>query len=218
MSEFGAPSTSAPVVVGVTGASGVTYARRLVRFLLERRIPVHLIVSGPARLVIREELPPDGDTDPWGTTHRDLLQLHAEKDFSAPFCSGTYPVRGMVVVPATMGSIGSIASGISENAIHRGADVALKEGRRLVVVPRETPLSVIHLRNLLALAEAGAIVLPPSPAFYQGPRTLEDIVDFVVSRVLDALGVPNRLIRRWGSTDGEGSNADGGSTSSREAP
>jgi 4-hydroxy-3-polyprenylbenzoate decarboxylase len=183
------------VVVGVTGASGAVYAQRLVRFLLEQGIQVHLTMSRAGRLVMKEEL---GEDDPWGTARRELLLIHGEKDFGAPFCSGSFRFRGMAVIPASMGTVGSIANGISANNIHRGADVALKERIPLVVVPRETPFSTIHLENLLQLARAGAIILPPSPAFYQRPRTIEDQVDFVVSRVLDALGIENDLFRRWG--------------------
>jgi 4-hydroxy-3-polyprenylbenzoate decarboxylase len=182
-------------VVGVTGASGVVYARRLVRFLLERGTEVHLTVSRAGRLVIKEEL---GEEDPWGGAGRDLLRTYAEKDFGAPFCSGSFRFRGMTVIPASMGTVGAIASGVSANNIHRGADVALKERIPLVLVPRETPFSTIHLENLLRLARAGAVILPPSPAFYQHPQTIDDQVDFVVSRVLDALGIENDLFRRWG--------------------
>ena len=191
-------SFEGPVVVGVTGASGVVYAQRLVRFLLEAGHEVHLAVSKAGRLVLEEELASPSGGDPWGPTHRDRLRIFPEKDFGAPFCSGSFRFRGMAVVPASMGTVGAIASGVAANNIHRGADVALKERLPLVIVPRETPLSAIHLENLLKLARAGAIVLPPCPAFYQGPRTVEELVDFVVSRVLDALGIDNDLFRRWG--------------------
>ena len=186
------------VIVGVTGASGAVYAQRLVRCLLESAQPVFLVVSAAARLVIREELPTEPGSDPWGNVNREILTLVPEKDFLAPFCSGTFRFRGMAVVPASMGSVGSIAGGISLNVIHRGADVTLKERRPLVIVPRESPLSVIHLENLLTLARAGATIVPPAPAFYQHPESIDDCVDFVVSRVLDALGLDNELIRRWG--------------------
>ena len=182
------------IVVGVTGASGAVYAQRLVRFLLQGGFEVLLTISKAGRLVLNEEI---GTADPWGDSGRERLRIFPEKDFGAPFCSGSFRFRGMVVIPASMGSVGAIANGVSANNIHRGADVALKERIPLVVVPRETPLSVIHLENLLKLARAGAVVLPPTPGFYQGPRTLEDIVDFVVSRVLDALGIENRLFKRW---------------------
>jgi 4-hydroxy-3-polyprenylbenzoate decarboxylase len=186
-----------PVVVGVTGASGAVYAQRLVRWLLERDFEVHLTVSAAGRVVVKEELGPAAGDDPWGQANRDRLKLYHEKDYYAPFCSGSFRFRGMAVIPASMGTVGAIASGAGTNIIHRGADVALKEKIPLVVVPRETPFSTIHLENLLALARAGAVILPPSPAFYQRPRTLEDQVDFVVSRVLDALAIENQLFRRW---------------------
>ena len=189
-----------PIVIGVTGASGVVYARRLVQWLLEEGIEVLLSVSKAGRLVIREEL---GAEDPWGSLRKDLLHVYPEGDWNAPFCSGSFRFGGMAVIPATMGTVGAIASGVCVNNIHRGADVALKEKLPLVIVPRETPLSAIHLENLLRLARAGAVILPPSPAFYQKPRTIDDQVDFVVSRVLDALGIENRLFRRWTETEPE---------------
>jgi 4-hydroxy-3-polyprenylbenzoate decarboxylase len=182
------------VVVGVTGASGAVYAQRTVRFLLEADHDVLLVVSKAGRMVLEQEL---GTGDPWGDVNRDRLHCFPEKDWNAPFASGSFRFRGMVVIPASMGTVGAIARGVCINVIHRGADVALKERLPLVVVPRETPLSAIHLENLLTLARAGAIVLPPCPAFYQHPKTIEDQVDFVVSRVLDALGIENRLYRRW---------------------
>ena len=187
-----------PVIVGVTGASGIVYAQKLVQHLLKSERRALLAMSSAARLVIKQELPVEAGEDPWGDVNRDLLELVAEKDFNAPFCSGTFRFQGMVVVPASMGTVGSIASGVSINVIHRGADVCLKERRKLVVVPRETPFSTIHLQNLLKLSQAGAVILPPSPAFYQHPKTLEDSVDFIVSRILDALELDNQLIDRWG--------------------
>ena len=189
-----------PIIVGVTGASGVIYAQRLVERLLAGERRVFVAVSAAARLVIREELDLPPGSDPWGETNRELLTLCAEKDFTLPFCSGTSRFQGMAVIPASMGTVGSIAAGVSLNVIHRGADVTIKERRPLVIVPRETPLSVIHLENLLRLARAGATVLPPAPAFYQHPENIDDCVDFVVSRVLDALGIDNSLIPRWGES------------------
>ena len=165
-------------------------------FLLEANFEVLLSVSSAGRLVIKQELETT-DSDPWGTKNRDRLQIFRERDFYAPFCSGSFRFSGMVIVPASMSTVGAIASGVGLNVIHRGADVALKEKRRLVVVPRETPLSTIHLENLLGLARAGAVVLPPVPAFYQHPQTLSDLVDFTVSRILDALEIDNNLFPRW---------------------
>ena len=191
-------SRKLPVIVGVTGASGIVYAQKLVQHLLKSEHRVLLAMSSAARLVIKQELPAEDGADPWGDVNRELLELIPEKDFNAPFCSGTFRFQGMVVVPASMGTVGSIASGVSINVIHRGADVCLKERRKLVLVPRETPFSTIHLENLLKLSQAGAVILPPSPAFYQLPKTLEDSVDFIVSRILDALELDNQLIDRWG--------------------
>lgn len=193
-------STAPPdrrIVVGVTGASGVIHAQRLVQFLLERDFEVLLTVSRAGRLVIAEELGTSASPDPWGSAGRERLRIFPEMDFGAPFCSGSFRFRSMVIIPASMGTVGAIANGVTINNIHRGADVALKERIPLVVVPRETPLSVIHLENLLKLARAGAVILPPTPAFYQHPRTLDDQINFVVSRVLDALGIDNALFQRW---------------------
>ena len=183
-----------PLVIAVTGASGAIYARRIVRFLLASEHEVHLTVSAAGRLVLKEEL---GADDPWGDTGRERLHVYHEKDFYAPFCSGSFRFGGMAVIPASMGTVGAIASGAGTNIIHRGADVALKERLPLTIVPRETPLSAIHLDNLKRLADAGAMIVPPVPAFYQHPKTLDDLVDFVVSRVLDSLGIENELFRRW---------------------
>lgn len=187
------------IVVGVTGASGAVYAQRFVQHLLEAGHRVLLSVSKAGRLVISEELAIPSGGDPWGERSREGLSMYSEKDFTAPFCSGSFRFDAMVIVPASMGTVGAVASGVSANNIHRGADVALKERIPLILVPRETPFSAIHLENLLRLARAGAVILPPSPAFYQKPRTLDDAVDFVVSRMLDACGIENRLFPRWGS-------------------
>jgi 4-hydroxy-3-polyprenylbenzoate decarboxylase len=197
-----APEARLPIVVAVTGASGAVYAQRLVQHLLASDWRVLLTVSAAGRVLLKEELPEDDARDPWGDVARERLEIYHDKDLYAPFCSGTFRFHGLVVVPATMGTVGAIASGAGSNNIHRGADVALKERRPLIVVPRETPLSTIHLQNLLTIAQAGGIVLPPNPAFYQQPRSLHDIVDFVVSRILDALGIDNDLFKRWGDDPG----------------
>jgi 4-hydroxy-3-polyprenylbenzoate decarboxylase len=200
-----------PIVVGVTGASGMVYARRLLEVLLEGGEEVLLAASAAGRRVIREELPEWADPN---TLFRfpgpNRPRLFSERDMGAPFASGSFRFRGMAIVPASMGTIGAIASGVSITSIHRGAEVALKERRPLVVVPRETPLSVIHLENLLTLARAGAVVLPPSPGFYHRPATISDQVDFVVSRILDHLGIENRLCPRWGEPALPAGSAGGG--------
>jgi 4-hydroxy-3-polyprenylbenzoate decarboxylase len=187
------------IVVGVTGASGSIYAHRLIAQLLEREFEVFLVASTAARQVIQQEIPEHAGASE--NIFRNLppgrLRVFREKDFFAPFCSGSFPVRAVVIVPASMGTIGAIASGYAANSIHRAADVALKEKFPLLLVPRETPLSSIHLENLLRLSRAGAIILPPMPAFYQHPKTIDDQINFVVSRILDQLGIPNRLYSRW---------------------
>jgi 4-hydroxy-3-polyprenylbenzoate decarboxylase len=190
---------SSRVVVGITGASGAIYASRLVEELLQRDLDVFLVASSAGRQVIQHELPEHA-----GSAERifaDLpegrLHVFHEKDFFAPFCSGSFRTRATVIVPASMGTIGAIASGTMTNALQRAADVALKEQRRLILVPRETPLSSIHLENLLKLSRMGATILPPMPAFYNAPRTIADQVDFVVSRVLDHMDLDNDLTTRW---------------------
>jgi len=199
------------IVVGVTGASGAIYAYRLVAELLTRGVEVHLVASNAGRQVIRQELPERAGSSetifsglPAGT-----LRVFNDKDFFAPYCSGSAPYRAVVVVPASMGTVGAIASGAGTNGIHRAADVALKEGTPLIVVPRETPLSVIHLRALLALAETGAVILPPMPAFYTQPRTIDDQVDFILCRILDRLGIDNDMAPRWAEESGADGRREG---------
>jgi len=180
------------IVVGITGASGAPYARRLIGLLRRRDdLEVAVCVSQTAPEVwalecggdLREEV----GVPVWGV-----------RDYKAPFASGSAGWEAMAVVPCSMGTVARIAHGISDTLLTRAADVMLKERRKLVVVPRETPLSVVHLENLAALARAGALVLPAMPSFYSKPATLEDAVDTVVGRVLDQLGVAHALGRRWG--------------------
>ena len=182
------------IVVAVTGASGAPYARALLRALTSNPdIQVHLITSSAGRLVYALEIgAPIEDDLPEG------IRLYGEKDFTAPFASGSFPCAGMAVVPCTMGTLAAIAHGISQNLIHRAADVCLKERRRLVLVAREMPLSAIHLGNMLRVHEAGGIILPPMPGFYHQPKTMDDLVRFVVARILDQLGIPQDLIPPWG--------------------
>jgi len=193
------------IVVGVTGASGAPYARRLLALLSERArehgdVQFGCVLSATARKVWGLEC---------GGAPEDLgISVHAPDDFTAPFASGSAGWHAMVVVPCSMSAAGRIAHGTGESLLTRAADVMLKERRTLVVVPRETPMSVIHLENLVALARAGALVLPASPSFYGRPRTLGDAVDTVVGRVLDHLGVEHDLLRRWGSSPADRSDSD----------
>jgi 4-hydroxy-3-polyprenylbenzoate decarboxylase len=181
------------IVVGVTGASGAPYARRLLDVLRDRDdVEIAVCISQTASEVWALECGGDlrehAGVTVWGV-----------RDYKAPFASGSAGWQAMAVVPCSMGTVARIAHGISDTLLTRAADVMLKERRSLIVVPRETPLSVVHLDNLLQLARAGAIVLPAMPSFYGRPTTLDDAVDTVVGRILDHLGLDHRLVRRWGS-------------------
>ncbi|MFI5307236.1 MAG: UbiX family flavin prenyltransferase [Polyangiales bacterium] len=182
------------LVVGVSGASGAPYARRLLRLLAQSDfgapVEVSLVLSRTAEQVWAHEC---------GGSPRDLgLPTYSGRDYAAPFASGSSAADAMAVIPASMSSIARIAHGVSDDLLTRAADVMLKERRRLVLVPRESPYSAIHLENMLALTRAGAVIVPASPSFYGRPATLDDVLDSVLSRVLDHLGLPNALSRRWG--------------------
>ena len=179
------------ILVAITGASGALYAQRLLDNLDARVHEIHLVLSHYAHQVMAQELP-DGLKLPPG------VQSHNVKSMNAPFASGSNPPDAMVVIPCTMGTLGRIAHGYSEDALLRAADVVLKEKRKLILVPRETPLSLVHVRNMELLLQAGAVILPANPGFYAGPKTVVDVVDTVVARVLDHLGIPNDLAPRWG--------------------
>ena len=199
-------SASPTVTVGVTGASGALYAARVVAALLERGAQVELVVSDVGRRLLRDELGPDAAVDSLGTYLRErygtgvdkgTLVLHPNKDVGASIASGSYRCDAMVIVPCSMKTLAGVAHGLSRNLIERAADVILKEQRRLVIVPRETPMSLPQLRNLVLCAEAGALVLPAMPAFYQHPRTLNDLADFMAGRILSALGFEHDLYPAW---------------------
>jgi 4-hydroxy-3-polyprenylbenzoate decarboxylase len=199
------------LVLAFTGASGSPYGIRLLQVLLQAGRTVHLTLSPAGAEVIEHELDRQVRLDRFDLS--DVLgesavsiapgqvHYHNYRDFKSGLASGSFLTGGMVICPCSMGTVGAIAAGLSQNLIHRAADVHLKEGRRLVLVPRETPLNVIQLRNLAACAEAGAVVLPAMPAFYTRPRGLQDAVDFIVGRVCDQLGVEHQLLRRWGNDE-----------------
>ena len=182
-----------PVVVGITGASGAVLALNTVDELLSRDVPTAVVCSNSARLVWQDELGTSFNETLIEWQENPNLTYYSASDMAASIASGTFPTRGMVIVPASMNTVASIAHGITHNLIHRAADVTLKEGRRLVLVPRETPLHSIHLENMLALSRMGAVILPPQPAFYLGPQTIDDVVRFMVGRILVALKVEEAL-------------------------
>ncbi len=189
----------------MTGASGSPYGVRLLDVLLNTGRQIHLVISPAATEVMQRELNVNLDIDHFdpakllpARTDFSRLQYHHYRNFQAGIASGSFLTAGMVVCPCSMGTVAAIAHGTSENLIHRAADVHLKERRKLIVVPRETPLGVIQLRNLATLAEAGAVVLPAMPAFYTLPKTIDDMIDFIVGRVCDQLGVEHGLLNRWG--------------------
>lgn len=201
-----------PWVVGVSGASGTPYAAAVLRGLLDAGCPVDLVVSRAARLTLLDETGLAWNDGRWAEVARSWLgrkelgdlRHWGPGDLAAGPSSGSYPTRGMVVVPASTASVAGIALGLSKDLLQRAADVTLKEGRTLVVVPRETPLPRATLAHLLTLADSKAVVLPASPAFYAGVRDVADLVDFVAGKVLDVLGVEHALFRRWSGEIGSG--------------
>ena len=182
-----------PVVVGITGASGAVMARSMVDALLRRDIPTVALCSNAGRLVWQEEIGEHFNDTLIEWQEHPAFTHYPINDLRAPVASGTYPTAGMVIMPTSMNSIASLAGGLSGNLLLRTADVCLKERRPLVLVPRETPLHSIHLNNMLTLSRMGAVVVPPEPAFYLKPQSIEDIVDFVVARVFVALGLDQAM-------------------------
>jgi flavin prenyltransferase len=190
-----------------TGASGLPYGMRLLECLLHSGLHVHLVYSQAAQIVAKQEMdfvlpnrPQDAEkmlNERIGT-YSGELKVFGIQDWYAPMASGSNPGDGMVICPCTMGTLGKIAGGISDDLIARAADVMLKEKRPLILVPREMPFSAIHLENMLKLSHAGAVIMPPNPGFYHHPQSVKDMVDFVVARILDHLGVPQTLMKPWG--------------------
>ena len=198
-------STELPLAVAITGASGIVYGQRLIEVLFAANVDVHLTTSDSAKIVAKHELDLDIDLNdfkitqllPQYTGDRDVT-YHHYKDFMTPIASGSFKTRGMVICPCSGGTLSGIASAASRNLIQRAADVHLKERRPLILVPRETPLSLIQINNLKIACEAGATILPASPGFYQSTKTVQDLVDFVVNRIVDHVGVDVDLVKRWG--------------------
>ena len=201
---------SLPVIVSISGASGTIYGIRLLQFLLENNYKVELVISESAAKVAQAEINLNLSLNPKtlkeqvlsylenpANKKEELLNVWAHNDIAASISSGSYRTSAMIIIPASMGTIGAIASGTSDNLITRAADVCLKERRRLILVPREMPFSTIHLENLTKLSIAGAIIAPACPGFYHNPKDLNDVVDFVVGKVLDLLGIDHSLFKRW---------------------
>jgi 4-hydroxy-3-polyprenylbenzoate decarboxylase len=190
-----------PLIFGLTGASGARYAVRLLEVLAQERVPVWLIVSEHGMRLLRDECgiksldglreATGGD---WGS-----ITLFPDEDRGALPASGSQRTAGMVICPCSMGTVAAVAMGTSRSLVERAADVTLKERRKLVLVPRETPLSLIHLRNLVSVTEAGAVILPAAPGFYHRPTKVSELVDFVVQRILDQLEIDVAVARRWGA-------------------
>ena len=195
------------LTLAMTGASGADYTLRLFEECLKNKITIQFITSQPGQIVLgmetdlkltgspqkmQKQLSSYFDADPA------LIQVYAKDQWTAPPASGSSVADAMVVCPCTMGSLASIASGTSDNLIHRAADVAIKERKTLILVPRETPFSSIHLENMLKLSRLGVVILPPNPGFYQGVSAVSDLIDFVVARILDQLGIDNSISPRWG--------------------
>ena len=194
------------IAIAITGASGAVYATRTVAALLERGIHVELIVSDYGRRLLRDELGERATVDnlvPFLTARygdavtAGTINLHSNRDLGASIASGSHGCRGMVIVPCSMKTLAGVANGLSRSLVERAADVMLKERRRLVIVPRETPMSLPQLRNMVLCAEAGAMILPAMPAFYQQPKTLDDLADFMAGKILSALGFKHTLYASW---------------------
>ncbi len=205
-------------IIGIAGASGAPYSKRVIQGLLVARHDVKVVITDAGRRVLEVEEGvrlsgvPDADLPILKTwvaggvgvpspSHGGSLELVDERDVAAPIASGSYPVAGMAVVPCSTGTLARIAYGISSGLLERAADVCLKERRKLILVPRETPLSLVHLRNMTAVTEAGAIVLPAMPGFYHRPQSVQDIVDFIAGRVLAHLGVEAGFLKKWTGPD-----------------
>lgn len=204
-----------PWVIGITGASGAIYGVRLVQVLLEQGIDVHLVITESGWRVLKLEHSWDASNRADTLVHHfgqypGKFHYHFAQDISASIASGSFRTSGMVICPCSMGTLAAISNGNSDNLLERAADVMLKEGRKLIVVPRETPLHQIHLENMLRLAKMGVSILPAMPAFYQGPTSVEDLIDFVVGKVLDVMDIEHSLYRRWGEKNEQtGKNSTG---------
>ena len=196
------------VCLALTGASGMPYGLRLLECLLAAGCKVQLLYSQAAQVVAKQELDFELSSRPtevrtallqrFAAVNPENLAVFGREEWFAPVASGSNPPDAMVICPCSMGTLAAIAQGLADKLIERAADVVLKENRKLILVPRETPFSAIHLENMLRLSRAGAVILPPNPGFYHHPKSVDELVDFVVARILDQLDVPHQLMKRWG--------------------
>jgi len=180
------------IIIAITGASGALYAKHLFEFLYKNGVELHIVITENAKLIMKDEVGIDEKY-----FKKKNISIYENSNLNVKIASGSFRFDGMVVIPASMGTLGRIANGYSNNLISRVADVALKERRKLIIVPRETPLNDIHINNMLTLSRAGAVILPASPAFYHKPKSIDDIAKFIVSRVLNQLGIENDLIQPY---------------------
>jgi 4-hydroxy-3-polyprenylbenzoate decarboxylase len=190
-------------VIGITGASGSIYGIRLIQELGLRNHTVDVVITAAGKMLMKEELGVSGfDIKKLGLTHiKGQIRIWENDDFEAPFLSGSNPPEAVVIIPCSMGKLAALANGISGNVLERTADVVLKEDRQLILVVRETPLSLIHLENMVKVAKAGARILPAMPAFYHRPKTIDDMVNFVVGKVLNLLRIEHTLFKGWRKED-----------------
>lgn len=200
-------SKSSRITLALTGASGMPYGMRLLEKLLQQEQQVYLLYSKVAQIVIQQEMNLTLPSQPreaeaflkqFFNLSAGQLQVFGREAWFAPVASGTNPADAMVICPCTMGTLAAIATGMSQDLIERAADVMLKEKRPLILVPRETPFSTIHLQNMLKLSQCGVVILPANPGFYHHPQTIQDMTDFIVARILDHLSIKHQLIPRWG--------------------
>lgn len=195
------------IALALTGASGAPYSQRLLEVLFEQQITVHLMISAAARIVFSDELAwklPARASDVQKmlaeefNCHPKLLKVYGEQQWSSPLASGSHQIETMIICPCTMGTLSAVACGSSDNLINRAADVMIKENRKLILVPRETPFSAIHLENMLKLSRLGVCILPPNPGFYFKPTQLSEVIDFVVAKILDQAKINHSIQNRWG--------------------
>jgi len=195
-------------LIAITGASGGVYGLRLIEVLLQQGFSIYLIISKAGQMVLRSELNLDIPTNPkaaeqWLLNYFQIqdfskISVFGRQDWFAPFASGSNPPAAMIVCPCTSGTLAAIANGLSQNLIGRAADVMIKEHKKLILVIRETPFSTIHLKNMLALTETGVIIMPANPGFYHQPKSIKDMIDFMIARILDQLGISHQLMKPWG--------------------